>query len=122
LRLIQIGNAIQAADVSIDTKNNQLLYFTLTSMEMADNDGDVFIINYDPAKMQLLTCAAQAGDGGGISNGPIPDTPLSAVSNSSGQLIIIFTKQAGMSWTGTITTLKFKTLQNGTAAITVDRI
>ena len=88
---------------------------------MTDHGGDVYIVNYDPSKLQLLSCAAQAG-AGGIQAGPIPGTALSVVSNASGKLVILYNKQTGIDWTGVITVLRFKALQNGTAAISADRV
>ena len=88
---------------------------------IASFSGMAIKINYDPAKLQLVNAAEQAG-GAYAAAGAIPGTGITVVNVSPGTLVLALEKSIpqGKAWAGVITVLKFKALASGATAISVE--
>jgi len=78
-------------------------------------------INYDPAKLQLVNIAEQAG-GAYAAAGAIPGTRITVSAASPGSVSLLFNTSIpqGKAWSGVITILRFKALASGATAISVE--
>lgn len=77
-------------------------------------------IQYDPAMLELVDCAAQTNNMD-IQVGLVPQTPITILSHENGELVIRFDPEipGGKLWSGTITIFKFKALHSGATTLTV---
>jgi len=101
------------------TQNNEYT-ISLNAEAITTFDGITVEIEYDHTKLQLLNLAEQVY-GTYISTGAIPGTGITVTHLSSGRISLTFdrTIPQGMTWSGTITVLKFRALTTGTTAICV---
>ena len=88
--------------------------------EIETISGSTFKITYDPAKVTLVSFAAQT-NGVYVNVGAVPGTDLTIVSHNTttGELTFTSSKAvvSGKTWTGAITMLKFKAKVTGDTTI-----
>jgi len=83
--------------------------------------GKTITVTYDPEKLQPMGAAAQAS-GAYISVGAVPGTGVTVTSLSYGSVTLTFDAPVpqGKEWSGTVTVLKFITLEQGMAVVSVE--
>ena len=110
---------IGAATISLAIEQGRPYAIAVTAMGMEMPPGTAITIEYDPAALQLIDPAAQAGGAPAPAGSRIPSTSLTLGSLASGQAVLLYDGPAVLGYTGILTVLKFEALQSGITSVTV---
>ena len=120
--IIALGNSNFSSEAVLEL-SVVLDHLYIVSIKMEDTDtfiGKTFTLEYNAAELSLIDFATQTSEKNVIT-GTVSGTPLTILSHSNGVLTFSVDKllPAGYTWSGIVTLLSFKALQNGTTEISI---
>ena len=106
--------------IALSITENQTYEVSLTAQSITDFAGTTMTIEYNAARLQLITVAAQV-HGTYITVGEIPGTGIMIANASQGSISLVFSKTipVGEIWSGLITVLEFRALTTGATSISI---
>jgi len=113
-----LGSSSSTIELTI-VQNREYLVM-LSAQDITSFAGMTITVTYDPAALQLVDFAAQAG-GNTTTVGAVAGTPLTIVSHTGGALTFTVntTILSGYTWSGVLTVLHFRALTSGSTEVTV---